>query len=532
MNIDWTYRPSKMQSFAALVAHKPKLVAFTTSALIAGIGAVAIEFLLKAYSQQKRAIPFSITVGARAGWALTVLAGTALAYKLCRDQSSFYYSDFEAWGSKVGSSVQCFYKREDIVSILATTQTPDGKSFNWNKKNLQKILDCLECVIALRTTAPKIPTSIFDVKRLSTEDNKAFINGFEAAIKARTLGVKQLIDRLTVWGDPQEQLRAAIAEAEPVRLQSDIQPCRGSAKSMSFNKASKSVNEDLPFHQTWLDHELLVVVDGHTDAGAVGQLMKGRFFSLIDHYMQEDQHANKIINYPSVLERAFKALDAEYFEQFNQGKTQGGAVAVAVLIPPGKKMAYVATLGDCEAILLRRDKIECLSILGNWTNEGEKLRVQNHLAQDSVICEKGLSDDLKNGLEGDKNPSWPPRSIPGSCQASRSIGDFSVKYASSNMDAWIAQVPSHNSAPLSITTLPEKATPIILNTPSVQEYALEAGDIFILGSDGLFDNLTHEEIKGLARETKPASLPYVLVTKACEHKRKVDDITCLAYQVP
>lgn len=209
-----------MQSFATLVAHKPKLVAFTTSALIAGIGASAIEFLMKTYSQQKRAIPFSITAGARASWALTVLAGTALAYKLCRDKSTSHYRDFEAWGREVGSSVQCFYKGKDIFSTLTATQAPDG-SFQWNKENLQKILDCWECVIALhrptimtRLKIQAILPGIFDVKRLKENDKTALINGFQAAIEART-GVKQLLNTLDLRKDPQAQLRAAIAKLNP-----------------------------------------------------------------------------------------------------------------------------------------------------------------------------------------------------------------------------------------------------------------------------------------------------------------------------
>ena len=541
-----------MQSFATLVAQKPKLVAFTTSALIAAIGAVAIEFILKTYSQQKRAIPFSITVGARAGWALTALAGTGLAYKLCRDKSTSHYSDFEAWGSKVGSSVQCFYKGEDIFSTLVATQVPHGNSFSCNKENLQKILDCWDCVNAhhrptlmYRPSILAILPRIFDVKRLSDEEKLAFFNGFQAAIKERTEVVTKLVDRLKLWGNPQKELqnaKKAIVQADLAKSKiRDITPSQGNGAIASMKGEKASVNEDRAFHQTYSGHQLLVVVDGHTDAGAVGQFMQSRFFSLIHHFMQEEDQQNyqsidfnQSIDYSNVLERAFKGLDAEYFEQYNQGKVGGGGVAVAVLIPPGQNTAYVATLGDCEAVTLREGKIHSLSLLGNWTNENEKSRVKNHLNNPNVTCNKKISDDLKNGLkktDKNKNPSWPPRSIPGSCQASRSIGDFNVKYATNNMDAWIAQVPKHNSAPLSITALHEEAT-IILNTPLVREWDLQAGDVFVLGSNGLFENLTHEEIKDIAEKKKPNDLARLLVNKAVTNKRKVDDITCLVYQVP
>lgn len=183
--------------------------------------------------------------------------------------------------------------------------------------------------------------------------------------------------------------------------------------------------------------------------------------------MQKEQQAYKSVDYSNVLERAFKGLDAEYFEQFNQGEVGGGGVAVAVLIPPGQNTAYVATLGDCEAVIFREGKIRSFLVLGNWTNRNEKPRVKDHLNNPKVTCNNQLSNELKNGLkktDKNENPSWPPGSIPGSCQASRSIGDFNVKYASNNMDAWIAHVAKHNSAPLSITALPEEATPIILNT--------------------------------------------------------------------
>ncbi len=544
MNIDWTYRPSKVQSFATLVAHKPKLVAFTTSALIAGIGAVAIEFLMKTYSQQKRALPFSITVRARASWALTVLAGTALAYKLCRDQSSSYYSDFKAWGREVGSSVQCFYRGEDMFSTLVAAQVPGRNSFNCNKKNLEKILDVWDWVNALhrptlmyRPSILAILPRIFDVKRLSTEDKTAFFEGFEDKIQARTMGLKQLVDRLTLWGNPLQVLqnaKNAMVKAEPAKSIMDIAPSIGDGTIASIKGEKGSVNEDHAFHQTHFGHQLLVVVDGHTDAGAVGQLMQSRFFSLIYHFLQKEQQAYKSVDYSKVLERAFKELDEEYFEQFNQGKVRGGGVAVAVLIPPDQNTAYVATLGDCEAVILRKGKIRSLSVLGNWTNRNEKSRVKDHLNNHNVTCNNQLSNDLKNGLkktDKNKNPSWPPGSIPGSCQTSRSIGDFNVKYASNNMDAWIAQVPKHNSAPPSITALPEEATPIILNTPLLEEWNLQAGDVFVLGSDGLFENLTHKEIKDIAENKEPNDLAQLLVNKALENNRKVDDITCLAYQV-
>lgn len=60
---------------------------------------------------------------------------------------------------------------------------------------------------------------------------------------------------------------------------------------------------------------------------------------------------------------------------------------------------------------------------------------------------------------------------------------------------------------------------------------MQAGDVFVLGSDGLFENLTHEEIKDIAEKKEPNDLARLLVNKAVTNKRKVDDITCLVYEV-
>lgn len=81
-------------------------------------------------------------------------------------------------------------------------------------------------------------------------------------------------------------------------MKSDIEPSVDNGANTSVGKSQGYVNEDHPFHQTYLGHQLLVVVDGHNDAGAVGQLMQYRFFPLSITFCKKNNRPIRALTTP------------------------------------------------------------------------------------------------------------------------------------------------------------------------------------------------------------------------------------------
>lgn len=164
-----------------------------------------------------------------------------------------------------------------------------------------------------------------------------------------------------------------------------------------------------------------------------------------------------------------------------------GSCALCVLID--SRHLFVANVGDCKALLVRGAKSVALNAVHNAIQAAEQQRLKHaHPGEDDVYVCKGAAAVGKAG-SGEAQMAGACY-VKGKLQLTRSFGDFYLKDASYHFDF------ERNQPFFSGPT----TQPYITATPEVSVYPRHPQDqLLVLGSDGLWDYLSNEDVQQLAK---------------------------------
>ncbi|GLD63143.1 protein phosphatase 1H-like protein [Lates japonicus] len=179
------------------------------------------------------------------------------------------------------------------------------------------------------------------------------------------------------------------------------------------------------------------------------------------------QHESLVIG---AIENAFKEMDAQIEREKQVYNITGGCTALTVLYLLGK--LYVGNAGDSRAIIIRNNEIVPMST--EFTPESERQRLQ-FLVRKTHLAYKTIEDeDLKFPLiygEGKK------ARVLATIGVTRGLGDHDLKVHDSNI----------------------YIKPFLSCCPEVKVYNLTqyehgADDVLVMGTDGLWDVLSNQEV--------------------------------------
>ncbi|KAF4674726.1 hypothetical protein FOL47_008776 [Perkinsus chesapeaki] len=276
------------------------------------------------------------------------------------------------------------------------------------------------------------------------------------------------------------------------------------------------------------------VFDGH-GGWQVAEYLRGHLPSLLaTRFPQKAGHIDaRVIE--SACKEAFRVADQELEEHAREAQKLGfsqpvktGACGLAVLIT--QTSIVVANAGDCKAVLYREDRPAlALNMQHNASDIREQRRLEmEHPFEDNVVrCRKEWHEPVivavpKSGWLAVKSWLGYPVElerlehstkysgcyVKGRLQPTRSFGDFYLKSAEFlyNHTSGRNFLPppeakvsaAHNNS--SSTEPLDHSFPYITSEPEVMVYPRHEDDKFIvLGSDGLWDNVTDEEAVGFIR---------------------------------
>ncbi|RLN27209.1 hypothetical protein BBO99_00001818 [Phytophthora kernoviae] len=221
--------------------------------------------------------------------------------------------------------------------------------------------------------------------------------------------------------------------------------------------------------------------DGHGGEEAVDFVQKKLYTNIRSHLTDIDEPvAHSIIAGFKDTEEEFKRRSQIKFERGSWSSCSVGACAVMALVL--EKRLYVASCGDCRAIMAYRDPDGSLSVeqitfdhSANEEREQRRLRVL-HPDDYDIVCEIGQSNFY----------------VKGRLQPTRSIGDTYMKVKDVNRSPMPRGLRIHGNF----------RRPYISAVPDVFQVDLKTRkpEFVVLGSDGLFGELKNEEIVQLVSQ--------------------------------
>lgn len=215
--------------------------------------------------------------------------------------------------------------------------------------------------------------------------------------------------------------------------------------------------------------------DGHGGEEAVDFVQKKLYANIRSHLVDSDEPvAHSIITGFKDTEEEFKRRSQIKFERGSWSSCSVGACAVMALVI--EKKLYVASCGDCRAIMAYREPDGSLSVeqitfdhSANEEREQRRLRVLYPDDYD-IVCEIGQNNYY----------------VKGRLQPTRSIGDTYMKVKDVNRAPMPRGLRIHGNF----------RRPYITAVPDVFQVDLKdrKPEFVVLGSDGLFGELKNEEI--------------------------------------
>ncbi|KAG1700668.1 hypothetical protein DVH05_011529 [Phytophthora capsici] len=215
--------------------------------------------------------------------------------------------------------------------------------------------------------------------------------------------------------------------------------------------------------------------DGHGGEEAVDFVQKKLYANIRTHLEENDEPvAHSIITGFKDTEEEFKRRSRIKFERGSWSSCSVGACAVMALVID--KKLYVASCGDCRAIMAFREDDGSLSVeqitfdhSANEEREQRRLRVLYPEDYD-IVCEIGQKNFY----------------VKGRLQPTRSIGDTYMKVKDVN----------RSPMPRGLRIRGSFRKPYISAVPDIFQIDLKdrKPEFVVLGSDGLFGELRNEEI--------------------------------------
>lgn len=227
-----------------------------------------------------------------------------------------------------------------------------------------------------------------------------------------------------------------------------------------------------------LDFSLFAVFDGHGGTLCVRHVTDSFPAILREMLLKSDRDfsINETVNNGSdlfdnqekfysfidmVLRAAIKETDLSFFEEYTEYSLSTGCTGVIVLVVGDRIVC--ANVGDSRAILSRRKKALCLSKDHKPYDDDEKTRIK----QAGGLVQAGR--------------------VNGNLATSRSFGDFKYKMISNFTESFIN---------------PSNGEDIVVSAPDIRVHRIDytQDEFVIVACDGLYDNLTNQEIVDFVHE--------------------------------
>lgn len=243
-------------------------------------------------------------------------------------------------------------------------------------------------------------------------------------------------------------------------------------------------------------------------------------------YLKDNLH-NFIIKSPyfpknpqKAITEGFNQCDDEYITNHALGPNniimdRSGSCAIVILLID--KKIYVANTGDSRGIMSVNDSITVLSNDHKPNNDNEKKRILEEGGKIYQTQTQAKNFNIKlDGIDPEQVLLGPYRVFPGRLSVSRSFGDVEAK------------LPMYNGNPN-----------ILISTPEVKIFEINSNiEWIILGCDGIYDNLSNEEIKTcidfcfendlLTKDIhSQTGISVDLILKTSLKRKSMDNITCV-----
>ena len=243
-------------------------------------------------------------------------------------------------------------------------------------------------------------------------------------------------------------------------------------------------------HEVWPKCSLFAIFDGHRGPEC-SQFLKDNF----NNFLVND------FSFPTnprlSLKNAFQEAETKFLTTACESENYSGSCALVLLFIG--KFCYCANLGDSRAIACSGSRIVPFSKDHKPSNPEEKERIEK--AGGKIY----RNDFMQNG----KVRLGCFRVNPGGLAISRSLGDMKAKF------------PKYGGN-----------SQVVISNPDITVFQVQHFDFIVMGSDGLFDKLSNEEIvRSVFDAAKANEVGFQLVAateellkKAFEHK-SMDNIS-------
>lgn len=299
------------------------------------------------------------------------------------------------------------------------------------------------------------------------------------------------------------------------------------------NEDRVSIIQNVPkpknYKDKWPSCFLLGVYDGHGGKTCANYLK--------DHLLNSIVKNRNFPNDPiTAIEKGFEKVDKDFLyekcfsrsnsnsnshndgtEVNNQLIDSTGSCAIVIVIID--KICYIANLGDSRALVsLNKGKsFEVLSIEHSTSNIDERKRIESNggsiyqtkISLNQFIVKEDNQSNLNSNSCCDQILYGPDRIMPGHLSVCRSIGDPKSK---------LSQFGGKSN--------------VIISRPSIISYEITSGsDFIILGSDGIFEQMTNKEMIDAVWLIKKNSHSYSkcvdMIIKTSLARNAIDNLTAV-----
>ena len=250
--------------------------------------------------------------------------------------------------------------------------------------------------------------------------------------------------------------------------------------------------------------QYILVLDGHGGPQAAEYMTK-QLPALFQSHIESGQSISRSMT------TSFLEADSMWFNKvkpvYDLGFTNPIKVgACAVAIAMDESSIVVASVGDCKAVLARKNgNVLDLNIQRNANLEEEQDRLRKlHPNEDDVVkCKRSWEEKIQTGTFWSKKEEiktfYSGCYVKGRLQPTKSFGDFHLKHQHVHFD------PERNRPFLDPST--PKSFPYIDADPDITVTLRTKDDSFLIAAtDGLWDQFTSAEAVGIVRAGLKAGL--------------------------
>ena len=297
---------------------------------------------------------------------------------------------------------------------------------------------------------------------------------------------------------------------------------QGTIRNYNEDRVSIMVNMNKPrgyYKKYWPRVSFFGIYDGH-GGETCSEFLRDNLHDLIVHNNEYFPD-----NVPEAIKLAFNKAEKNFIENYaldkkKELKDKSGSCAVILLIVDNK--IYVANVGDSRCLLSMENGNKYIEVTKdhkpNLSEEAERIKKYGgKIYQTETLIRKASNAKLVG-----KKIIGPYRVSPGGLSVSRTIGDVEAK------------LEKYGGNPN-----------VVIPKPDIFTYDLNKDDIdfFILGCDGIFDQLSSEEVINCAWMVynnkdnilvsqckdihKQSGLIADLIMKSALARKSLDNVTCL-----